>query len=62
MYFMTAVDERCGILGGLFFLGSAVVNGGGGGSVAVCGFFMLLVSVGETRWMKIVCMGVVSVF
>jgi len=38
---------------GLFFLGSAVVNGGEG-RVTVCGFFVLLICVGETRWIKIV--------
>ena len=53
MYSMTAVDERCGVLGGIILLGSAGVNGGEG-RVAVCRFFVLLVSVGETRWIKIV--------
>ena len=35
MYSMTAVDERCGVLGGIILLGSAVVNGGGGSSGGV---------------------------
>ena len=58
---MMAVNERCGILGGLFFLGSAVVDGGRGPSGGVQVFVHLL-SVGEIRWIKIVCMGIVSVF
>ena len=35
MYCMIVVNERCGILGGLFFLGSAVVEGGRGSSGGV---------------------------
>ena len=35
-----AVNERCDILGGLFFLGSAVVDGGKGSSSGVQDFLL----------------------
>ena len=41
---MTAVDERCGVLGGIILPGLCCCQWGGG-SVAVCGFFVLLVCV-----------------
>ena len=48
MYCMIAVNERCGILGELFFLGSAVVDGGRGSSGGVQ-VFVHLASMGEIR-------------
>ena len=55
---MITVNERCGILGGLFFL--ALLSMGGVGLVAVCRFVVHLISV--VLEYPGVCCGIVGVY